>query len=103
MAIVTIQTTPAPSDGHEILTPSSNIFERTQTRRIMLGAATAVYLICCFSLALTRAPWYDEGFVVNPSYAWITYGHPGMSILDDSGPFLPFPQRMSLKGIHEHL
>jgi len=55
----------------------------------MLGAVGALYLICCLSLALTRAPWYDEGFVVNPSYAWITSGHPGMSILDGSGPWFP--------------
>jgi 4-amino-4-deoxy-L-arabinose transferase-like glycosyltransferase len=100
---VTTQTSPTPVGTQEILAPPSSVFERPQARRLMLGAITAVYLICCFSLALTRAPWYDEGFVVNPSYAWITSGHPGMSILDDSGPFLPFPQRMSLKGIHEHL
>src|SRR5215469_2187367 len=90
-------------DSPRISTPISNILERPQTRRLMLGAVTALYLICCFSLAFTRSPWYDEGFVVNPSYAWITTGYPGMSILDDSGPFLPFPQRMSLKGIRRHL
>jgi hypothetical protein len=103
LATVTTQTTLAPGKNHEFLTSISNFFERPQTRRMMLGATTALYLICCFSLALTRAPWYDEGFVVNASYAWITTGHPGMSILDDSGPFLPFPQRISLKGIREHL
>ena len=54
-------------------------------------------------MALTRGPWYDEGFVVNPSYALITTGHPGVSILDDNGPFLPFPRRVSMKGIREHL
>lgn len=100
---MTTQTTPTPVGTQEILAPPPSVFERPQTRRLMLGAVTALYLVCCFSLALTRAPWYDEGFVVNPSYAWITSGHPGMSILDDSGPFLPSPQRMSLKGIHEHL
>lgn len=83
--------------------PTQTVFDHPPTRRIMLGAVTAVYLICCFSVALTRGPWYDEGFVVNPSYSWITTGHPGMSILDDNGPFLPFPQRMSMKGIREHL
>jgi len=90
-------------DSRRISTPRSNLLERPQTRRLMLGAVTALYLICCFSMALNRAPWYDEGFVVNPSYAWITTGYPGMSILDDSGPFLPFAQRMSLKGIRRHI
>jgi hypothetical protein len=77
--------------------------ENSRFCRAVRAAIILVYLICCFSLALTRAPWYDEGFVVNPSYAWLTDGHPGISILDDSGPFLPFPQRMSMKGIREHI
>lgn len=100
---MTVQSSLEVHDSRRISTPSSNILERPQTRRLMLGAVTALYLICCFSVALTRSPWYDEGFVVNPSYAWITTGYPGMSILDDSGPFLPFSKRMSLKGIRRHL
>jgi len=100
---MTGQSTLGPGDSRQISIPSSNIFNCSQARRAMLGGVAALYLICGCSVALTRSPWYDEGFVVNPSYAWITTGHPGMSILDDNGPFLPFPQRMSLKGIREHL
>lgn len=103
MPSMTGQSALGPRDGQQISIPGPNILERPQARRLMLGGVTALYLICCFSLALTRSPWYDEGFVVNPSYAWITTGYPGMSILDDNGPFLPFPQRMSLKGIRQHL
>ena len=97
------QSSLASRDSRETSIPVPSMLERPLIRRLMFAAVTALYLIYCFSLALTRAPWYDEGFVVNPSYAWITSGHPGMSILDDSGPFLPFPQRMNLKGIHEHM
>ena len=93
----------SPSRADQELVLSSTVFDNPALRRPLLAAIILVYLICCFSLALTRAPWYDEGFVVNPSYAWLTYGHPGISILDDSGPFLPFPQRMSMKGIREHI
>ena len=91
----------APPANLEIPPPRTGIFERRKSVRLMLSVAISLYLICCFSLAFTRGPWYDEGFVVNPSYAWITSGHPGFSILDDNGPYHPFHQRMSLKGIRE--
>ena len=80
--------------------------KRHPPRRARLWAlflAALWYLVCCFGLAHTRAPWYDEGFVVNPAYAWIKTGHPGVSVLDDKGPFLPFPKRIDMKGIREHI
>ncbi len=101
-AASTVNCVPSIADSRKTVLPAG-IFDRSQSRKLALAAVILVYLICCFSLALTRAPWYDEGFVVNPSYAWLTYGHPGISILDDSGPFLPFAQRMSMKGIREHI
>jgi hypothetical protein len=91
------------SANQESLVAQKGIFERRKARRLMLSLAASLYLICCLALALTRGPWYDEGFLANPSYAWITTGHPGISILDDSGPFLPFNQRMSMRGIREHI
>ena len=81
----------------------SGIFQRRKARVLALFGAALLYLIGCFSVAFTRAPWYDEGFVANPSYAWIVTGHPGVSVLDDSGPFLPFPKRIDMKGIREHI
>jgi hypothetical protein len=89
--------------SQESLVAKTGIFERRKARWLMLSVAASLYLVCCFGLALTRGPWYDEGFLANPSYAWITTGHPGISILDDSGPFLPFHQRMSMRGIREHI
>lgn len=89
--------------NQESLVTHSGIFQRRKARVLALSCAILVYLVCCFSLAFTRAPWYDEGFVANPSYAWIVTGHPGVSVLDDSGPFLPFPQRIDMRGIREHV
>lgn len=94
---------PVPLSNREGLAAYSGIFLRPKARVLALSSAALLYLICCFSLAFTRAPWYDEGFVANPSYAWIVTGHPGVSVLDDSGPFLPFPKRIDMKGIREHI
>ena len=68
-----------------------------------LAAALVVYLSYCLALVTTRAPWYDEGFMVNPAYAWLTTGYPGISILDDSGPCLPSKTQVSMRGIREHV
>jgi 4-amino-4-deoxy-L-arabinose transferase-like glycosyltransferase len=81
----------------------AGIFGSRRTRLWALSAAALWYLVCCFCMALTRAPWYDEGFVVNPAYALFATGHPGVSVLDDKGPFLPFPKRIDMRGIREHI
>jgi 4-amino-4-deoxy-L-arabinose transferase-like glycosyltransferase len=81
----------------------AGIFDGRRARWCALSVAALWYLACCFSMALTRAPWYDEGFFANPAYAWITTGHPGISVLDDTGPFLPSPKRIEMRGIKEHL
>jgi 4-amino-4-deoxy-L-arabinose transferase-like glycosyltransferase len=92
-----------PSASEQMPNVSTGILKRWQSPWFMLVAAVVLYLICAFGLAYSRGPWYDEGFLVNPSYALITSGHAGVSILDDNGPFLPSPQRMKMKGIREHL
>ena len=69
----------------------------------ILSLVVLLFLVCCFAVSLTRAPWYDEGFVANPAFALMATGYPGVSALDDNGPFLPFPQRISMKGIREHI
>jgi 4-amino-4-deoxy-L-arabinose transferase-like glycosyltransferase len=70
---------------------------------LVLIGAYAVYLTYSIGLSTTRAPWYDEGFLVNPSYSLITSGYPGVSVLDDSGPILPSKTHVSMRGIREHL
>jgi hypothetical protein len=84
-------------------TAQAGIFGGRRARLYALSLAALWYLVCCLCMALTRAPWYDEGFVVNPAYALLTTGHPGVSVLDDSGPFLPFPKRINMRGIREHI
>ena len=81
----------------------AGIFAGRRARLYALSVAALWYLFCCFCMALTRAPWYDEGFVVNPAYALLTTGRPGVSVLDDKGPFLPFPKRIDMRGIREHI
>ena len=96
-------TQPSIAPRTDQTTAPAGLFENARSPRLALAVATALYLICCFSLALTRAPWFDEGVNANSSYAWITTGYPGLSVVDESGPFLPFPQRMSMKGIRQHM
>jgi len=62
-----------------------------------------MYLTYCLAIASTRAPWYDEGFIVNPSYSWITTGRPGVSIIDDTGSFIPTTKPVSMRGIRERI
>ena len=92
----TIQSAP-PSAG------SSRTFARRSVLLWVLAAAFVVYLACSIGLATTRAPWYDEGFLANPSYSLIATGYPGVSILDDSGPFLPTTTQVSMRGIRQHI
>src|SRR5579863_7488783 len=68
-----------------------------------LAGVAVLFLICCLTIATTRAPWYDEGFVANPAFSLLATGYPGVSVLDDSGPFLPYPKRINMKGIREHI
>jgi hypothetical protein len=66
-------------------------------------AVLAGFLCLAFALAKARSPWYDEGFLVNPAYSLVTTGTPGVSILDDSAPFLPFRERINMRGIRERI
>jgi 4-amino-4-deoxy-L-arabinose transferase-like glycosyltransferase len=74
-----------------------------RSRILLICVAVSIYLIYCVSVSLNRAPWYDEGFLVNPAYAWITTGYPGVSILDDTGTYIPTKHSQSMRGIREHM
>jgi hypothetical protein len=70
---------------------------------VLIAGVLIVYVIYSLAIAVNRAPWYDEGFLVNPAYSWITTGYPGVSILDDTGSFIPIATPVSMKGIREHM
>src|SRR5271165_1584513 len=99
-------TTPSVTSRIVSSAPAFAPSRRTLARRsasLWVLAAFVVYLVYAIGLAATRAPWYDEGFYVNPPYALITTGHPGVSILDDSGPWLPSKTHISMRGVREHV
>src|SRR6266852_8544225 len=102
-----MQSTPPISnlltDGSPQSIGGGNALARNSTRRLVLATALVIYLAYCFGLSIFRAPWYDEGIFANPSYAWITTGHPGVSILDDSGALLPSKKHIPMKGVREHM
>ena len=75
---------------------------RRGARELILCTLAGLFLVCSLSIALTRAPWYDEGLLANPALSLARTGYPGVSALDDNGPPLPFPKRVDLKGIREH-
>jgi 4-amino-4-deoxy-L-arabinose transferase-like glycosyltransferase len=76
---------------------------RRPTSLLVLAGAFVVYLTYSIGLAMTRDPWVDEGTFVNPSYALITTGYPGVSVLEDSGSFNPSRTPVSMRGIREHM
>lgn len=82
---------------------SQSLADRKNVRLMVLGIAALIFIVYGLGIILYRAPWYDEGFIANPPYALATQGTPGVSILDDSGPFIPFAKRISMKGIREHI
>ena len=71
--------------------PQGGIFEKPRVRMLVLGSATMIFLTYCLAIALTRAPWFDEGVDANAPYSWITTGYPGVSVLDDWGSPSPLP------------
>ena len=92
---------PTRSKADSVTSANQRALPRRQIWAI--AAILVIYVSCCMGLATTRAPWYDEGFLANPPYAWITTGYPGVSILDDSGPFLPWNEPINMRGIREHI
>ena len=72
-----------PADAWRLLTP--------------FVVALAIFVILATSLALTKAPWCDEGWFANPAYNLAFHGQMGTNVLEPSGHFL----NAYLKGIQE--
>ena len=76
---------------------------RQRSLRWAIAGTFLLFFSFCIGIALTRAPWYDEGFLANPPYSLDTTGHPGVSIIDDSGPFIPATHLEPVKGIRTRM
>lgn len=53
-----------------------------------LGLALAVFFLLASLIALTKAPWCDEGWLANPAYNLAFHGNTGSNVLEPSGHFL---------------
>ena len=62
-----------------------------------LVAAIAIFVVLATALALTKAPWCDEGWFANPAYNLAFHGQMGTNVLEPSGHFL----KTYLNGIQE--
>jgi hypothetical protein len=79
---------PATLDGTEANACASAPPSRSPRVLIPLAAAVLIFVGLATALAMTKAPWCDEGWFANPSYNLAFHGKMSTNVLNPSGHFL---------------